>query len=113
MAEEDEYKEIIRQCMGSVKEVFGEGKFDDVIASIMKMQEKVLASGMKGAEAVGQITSGDGSFESEVGDRLLQELTARFEAKLAEELRVIKKRLLRLERAVLGSNSTTAPADSA
>ncbi len=35
MSGEDEYKEIIRQCIGSVKEVFGEGRFDDVVASIM------------------------------------------------------------------------------
>ncbi|MGN7678781.1 MAG: hypothetical protein ACTJLL_03440 [Anaplasma sp.] len=112
MAEgDDEYKKIIRQCMGSVKEVLGEVEFDDVVASIMKMQEKVLASGIKGAEAVGQIASGEGS--EDMNNRLSQ-LMARleaFEAKFSEDMRIIKKRILRLERAVLGGNNTTAQAD--
>ena len=104
MSESDEYKEIIKQCIGSVKEVFGEGKFDDVVASIMKMQEKVLASGMQqDGGGMGQIASGEGnSVVAGVMDELREEIR--------EELRAVKRRILKLERAVYG---TTAPTTKA
>ncbi|MFV9838832.1 MAG: hypothetical protein AB8U44_02285 [Aaplasma endosymbiont of Hyalomma asiaticum] len=100
MSESDEYKEIIKQCIGSVKEVFGEGKFDDVVASIMKMQEKVLASGIQqDGASVGQIASGEGSsVVASVVDELREEIR--------EELRAVKRRILKLERAVYGATTT-------
>ncbi|ASI47862.1 MAG: hypothetical protein AB8U69_01330 [Anaplasma ovis] len=109
MSGEDEYKEIIRQCIGSVKEVFGEGRFDDVVASIMKMQEKVLASSMKDGDPVGQIAA-DG-VGSGLYDRIADRLEERVSQRISEDLRIIKKRLLRLERVVLGGNA--APGDAA
>ncbi|WP_447582196.1 hypothetical protein [Anaplasma marginale] len=108
MSGEDEYKEIIRQCIGSVKEVFGEGRFDDVVASIMKMQEKVLASSMKDGDPVGQIAA-DG-VGNELYDRIADRLEERVSQRISEDLRIIKKRLLRLERVVLGGGSVSGDA---
>ena len=108
MAEnDDEYKEIIKQCIGSVKEVFGEGKFDDVVASIMKMQEKVLTSSIKRGEEeiAGQIAAEGG--ESSIYERVLNDVREEFK----EDLKVIKKRILRLERLVLDPSNNSNKED--
>lgn len=112
MSENDEYKEIIKQCIGSVKEVFGDGRFDDVVASIMKMQEKVLASGLQqGGDVAGQIAADEGDVQQGYGN-LAEELREEFR----EELRAVKRRILKLERAVYGASSsgggTAAPKGS-
>ncbi|WP_169192978.1 hypothetical protein [Anaplasma platys] len=100
MSENDEYKEIIRQCIGSVKEVFGDGKFDDVVASIMKMQEKVLASGLQGSgEVAGQLAADDKDAQQAHDGGWADELREEFR----EELRAVKRRILKLERAVYGA----------
>lgn len=102
MSESDEYKEIIKQCIGSVKEVFGEGRFDDVVASIMKMQEKVLASSIQQEGAgMGQIADESGASVAGLLNELREEIK--------EELRAVKRRILKLERAVYGASATTKP----
>ncbi|SCV66396.1 hypothetical protein ANAPRD1_01058 [Anaplasma phagocytophilum] len=104
MSGSDEYKEIIKQCIGSVKEVFGEGRFDDVVASIMKMQEKVLASSMQQDDTgtVGQIESGEGA---RLSDEQVQQLMNSIREEFKDDLRAIKRRILKLERAVYGTNT--------
>ncbi|MDB1135193.1 hypothetical protein [Candidatus Anaplasma sp. TIGMIC] len=108
MSGNDEYKEIIKQCIGSVKEVFGEGRFDDVVASIMKMQEKVLASSMQqeGSDVAGQIAADGGQAIASV-----ESLIDGLREELKEELRAVKRRILKLERAVYGvpQSGGTAP----
>ncbi|ABD44479.1 invasin Asp14 [Anaplasma phagocytophilum] len=106
MSGSDEYKEIIKQCIGSVKEVFGEGRFDDVVASIMKMQEKVLASSMQQDDTgtVGQIESGEGS-GARLSDEQVQQLMNSIREEFKDDLRAIKRRILKLERAVYGANT--------
>lgn len=114
MSENDEYKEIIKQCIGSVKEVFGDGRFDDVVASIMKMQEKVLASGLQGGdgEVAGKLAADDKDAQPEGhSGNLAEELREEFR----EELRAVKRRILKLERAVYGApggNGSSAASSS-
>ncbi|MCU7611843.1 hypothetical protein [Anaplasma capra] len=107
--DDDQYKEIIRQCIGSVKEVFGEGRFDDVVTSIMKMQEKVLASSV-GSDTVGQIAAD--SVGGELYDRVVEQLEERVHRRIEDDLKIMKKRILRLERAVLGSGGSPSGGDS-
>ncbi|QXK91770.1 hypothetical protein IAH97_03325 [Neoehrlichia mikurensis] len=89
----DDYKDIVKQYMETVKEIVGDSKtFDEIFSSIMKIQEKALVSSNKEnnnqGDVVQQITD-----NNVINDDAYQ--------KLLDEIKIIKKRLIRLERKVL------------
>ncbi len=63
---------------------------------------------MKDGDPVGQIAA-DG-VGNELYDRIADRLEERVSQKISEDLRIIKKRLLRLERVVLGGGSVSGDA---
>ncbi|KJV69088.1 adhesin EplA [Candidatus Neoehrlichia procyonis] len=90
----DDYKDIVKQYMDTVKEIVGDSKtFDEIFSSIMKIQEKALTSGNKEenqqSDNVQQIAYNDNAISNDAYQKLL------------DEIKVIKKRLIRLERKVL------------
>ncbi|AAZ68670.1 adhesin EplA [Ehrlichia canis] len=90
---DDEYKGVIQQYINTVKEIVSDSKtFDQMFESVVKIQERVM-------EANAQ--NDDGSQVKRIGSSTSDSISDSQYKELIEELKVIKKRLLRLEHKVL------------
>ncbi|MGN7618599.1 MAG: hypothetical protein ACTJLM_01065 [Ehrlichia sp.] len=99
---EDDYKGVIKQYIDTVKEIVGDSKtFDQMFESVVKIQERVMAANAQnnGGALVDdeeQVKRIGRSTTSEYSSAQYKELK-----ELMEEMRVIKKRIMRLERRIL------------
>ncbi|CAI28106.1 Hypothetical protein ERGA_CDS_06540 [Ehrlichia ruminantium str. Gardel] len=103
MADED-YKGVIKQYIDTVKEIVGDSKtFDQMFESVVKIQERVMAASAQN-EANGALVEGDSKMKR---IRSADDSIAYTQSQeLLEELKVLKKRIARLERHVFKSNKT-------
>ena len=98
MAEED-YKSVIKQYIDTVKEIVGDSKtFDQMFESVVKIQERVMAANNQNndVDAVN-----DGDQVKRIGSSTSESVNSIQYRDLIEEIKVIKKRILRLERKIL------------
>ncbi|AHX04378.1 hypothetical protein EHF_0329 [Ehrlichia japonica] len=98
MAEED-YKNVIKQYIDTVKEIVGDSKtFDQMFESVVKIQERVMAANNQNND-VDAINDGDQV--KRIGSSNSESVNSTQYRDLIEEIKVIKKRILRLERKIL------------
>ncbi|QGR02691.1 hypothetical protein EDL79_03520 [Ehrlichia ruminantium] len=101
MADEN-YKDVIKQYIDTVKEIVGDSKtFEQMFESVVKIQEKVMTASAQSNEN-GALTEGEskvkriGANSDSVAHTQINEVL--------EELKMLRKRVARLERHVLKSN---------
>ncbi|AHC39406.1 adhesin EplA [Ehrlichia muris] len=98
MAEED-YKNVIKQYIDTVKEIVGDSKtFDQMFESVVKIQERVMAANNQNND-VDAVNDGDQL--KRIGSSTSESVSSTQYRDLIEEIKVIKKRILRLERKIL------------
>ncbi|WDM85080.1 hypothetical protein K6025_04450 [Ehrlichia sp. JZT12] len=94
---EDDYKGVIKQYIDTVKEIVGDSKtFDQMFESVVKIQERVMAANAQNNEGA--------LIDDEDQIKRIGSSTSEFSIQykeLMEEIKVIKKRILRLERKIL------------
>nr|WP_230577146.1 hypothetical protein [Ehrlichia chaffeensis] len=96
---EDDYKGVIKQYIDTVKEIVGDSKtFDQMFESVVRIQERVMAANAQNNED-GVIDNGDQV--KRIGSSTSESISNTEYKELMEELKVIKKRILRLERKIL------------
>ncbi|RZB12439.1 hypothetical protein DRF75_04155 [Ehrlichia minasensis] len=96
---DDDYKGVIQQYINTVKEIVGDSKtFDQMFESVVKIQERVMAANAQNNES--SVIDG-GDQVKRIGSSASDSVSSDQYKELMEEIKVIKKRILRLERKIL------------
>ncbi|KJV65495.1 MULTISPECIES: adhesin EplA [Ehrlichia] len=99
MVEED-YKNVIKQYIDTVKEIVGDSKtFDQMFESVVKIQERVMAANNQNND-VDAVNDGEDQLKR-IGSSTSESVSSTQYRDLIEEIKIIKKRILRLERKIL------------
>ena len=95
---EDDYRGVIKQYIDTVKEIVGDSKtFDQMFESVVKIQERVMAANAQNSEGA---LIDDEDQVKRIGSSISEFKDAHYK-ELVEEIKLIKKRILRLERKIL------------
>ena len=96
---DDDYKSVVQQYINTVKEIVSDSKtFDQMFESVVKIQERVMEANAQNNE--GNVVD-DGNQVKRIGSSTSSSVGNNQYRELIEEIKILKKRILRLERKVL------------